>query len=346
MQYNVMLFNYNSTLQLLNERPYDIPTLPGEPNHDPYRVCFQSMSIELKQTIRQMPPEDQQQALCMIYTSKLLGFRKDLDRMKEIFGDSLDAPLEDPGASQVEELPWAITNAASANNVETVIKWLGPRPVPPERINAKNPDKMDRTLLAEAVYEQHVGLMSYLLQEGAKVDPLNCFGTTPLRQACSMALEKAIRVLLEWGADKDLKESTSAEEYVRTCGNKSLAKLLASPLGGRRCEIEGLQSRVDLNGKTCVLNRYLPDKDRYEVEVERTKENVRVKTANLKRRDRAPFDCGVYYVFIGTNPHGNPMWSINFFVTEAEFEEMETAEKNETTDTETEKAEMDEDSNA
>lgn len=212
--------------------------------------------------------------------------------MREQFGDCLDDTLDDPLTERVELLPWEITEATGANNVKVVLSWLGQPPIAAERINVKNPDKLDRTLLVEAAYEQHTGLMSFLLQEGADVDPTNAFGKTPSRQACSLALEKAIRILLEWVADKDLREPTSPQEYVSRAGNKSLAKLLESPLGGRRCEIFGLKNRFDLNGKACIVNRYLPEMDRYEVKVERTGEEARVKSVNLKRCDRTRIDCG------------------------------------------------------
>ena len=51
----------------------------------------------------------------------------------------------------------------------------------------------------------------------------------------------------------------------------------------------------DLIGKTCVVEKYIPEKDRYKVIfVESTKEVGLVGPQNLKRRDRTPNDCGYY----------------------------------------------------
>ena len=55
-------------------------------------------------------------------------------------------------------------------------------------------------------------------------------------------------------------------------GNGKLANLLKSELGGRRCEIINLLNHPDLIGKTCVVEKYLPEKDRYKVVFEISEE--------------------------------------------------------------------------
>ena len=48
-------------------------------------------------------------------------------------------------------------------------------------------------------------------------------------------------------------------------GNVKMANLLESEFGGRRCELVNFSTRPDLNGKTCVVEKYLPDRDRYKI---------------------------------------------------------------------------------
>lgn len=91
------------------------------------------------------------------------------------------------------------------------------------------------------------------------------------------------------------------DEYARTEERDiKLVDLLETPLGGRRCEIVGLQSRADLNGKTCVTYRYLPKQERYEAHVEQTDEQVQIRPANLQRRDRTRLDLGKILIYRGS----------------------------------------------
>ena len=55
-----------------------------------------------------------------------------------------------------------------------------------------------------------------------------------------------------------------------------------------------LPKHPDLIGKTCVVEKYLPNKHRYKVIFEISKEVGLVGPENLKRRDRTPDDCGYY----------------------------------------------------
>ena len=72
---------------------------------------------------------------------------------------------------------------------------------------------------------------------------------------------------------------------------------MKSEFGGRRCEIINLSNHQDLIGKTCVVEKYLPDKGRYKVIFEASKEVGLVGPENLKRRDRTPDDCGYYITY-------------------------------------------------
>jgi hypothetical protein len=200
--------------------------------------------------------------------------------------------LEDTEDDEMD-LPMEIGKAAGANNVKVVLDWLGPRPVPVARINAKCRAFMNRTLLHEAEFQNNIGLMRLLLQLGAKVDPKSAFGMTPFQQAChNPELDEVARLLLTWGAATD-----KHDEYAR---DAKLVDLLETPLGGRRCEIVGLQSRADLNGKTCVATRYLPKQERYEAHVEETDEQVQIRPANLQRRDRTQLDLGKILIYRGS----------------------------------------------
>ena len=77
-------------------------------------------------------------------------------------------------------------------------------------------------------------------------------------------------------------------------GYQEIINLLRTELGGRRCEIFDMQNRTDLNGKTCLVDRYFTESGRYKVILESTKEVFSMKPKNLMRRDRTPTDCGYY----------------------------------------------------
>ena len=98
-------------------------------------------------------------------------------------------------------------------------------------------------------------------------------------------------VLLEWGADiEPFHRCDGVADLAETNGYLELAKLLRTPLGGRRCEIFGLASQADMNGMTGIATKYMSEKDRYVVVLEETDKKVLVRPTNLKRRDRAPND--------------------------------------------------------
>ena len=105
------------------------------------------------------------------------------------------------------------------------------------------------------------------------------------------------KLLLEWGADLSKNATQSKDEFITVAlrnDNRNLVNLLKSEFGGRRCKIINLTKRPDLIGKTCVVEKHLPDKGRYKVIFEASKEVGLVGPENLVRRDRTPDDCGYF----------------------------------------------------
>jgi hypothetical protein len=258
-------------------------------------------------------PELQQRSLKQTYATLLRDYDTKILEWEGILGDYDPSDLiDDAGGMMCEDLPEDVFNAALEDDVDRILEWLGGPPVPPGRINARNRSHMDRTLLHEAEFSGNLGLLAILLQLGAEVDPKNTFGKTPLFQTCFHPhLFEVARVLLQWGADKhstapsDMFPSGTAStlDIAKMNGNTKLLRLLRSPLGGRRCEIVGLQRRTDLNGLTCVVDRYLGDAvDQYVVKVETTKEPLKVKTVNLRRFDRTPASPGCLMKYMGKDP--------------------------------------------
>ena len=138
-------------------------------------------------------------------------------------------------------------------------------------------------------------LLSILLQLGADVDPLAADGGTPLSTfGLDTEAYAQARLLLEWGAELSKNMAFPKENLLNRCGKSKLANLLNSEFGGRRCEVINLPNRPDLFGKTCVVEKHLPNKGRYKVIFETSKEAALLGPHNLKRRDRTPDDCGYY----------------------------------------------------
>jgi len=119
------------------------------------------------------------------------------------------------------------------------------------------------------------------------------------------------KVLLEWGAEiclprnvshvRDkfgLSDKDSFIEIMKRYGNTTkLANLVSSEFGGRRCEVINLPHHPQLNGKACVVEKYITKKDKYKIIFEGSGNAALVGPNNLKRRDRTPLDCGYYITF-------------------------------------------------
>ena len=169
-----------------------------------------------------------------------------------------------------------------------------------------NPDYLNSTLVHLACYMANSDLISILLQHGADVDALNANGFTPLVLATKAGLEPA-KILLEWGAGKFLPgfdlhvqeeaKLSNRDAFIHVCDNTKLANLISSEFGGRRCEVINLPNHPQLNGKTCVVEKYIPKKDKYKIIFEGLGNAALVGPNNLKRRDRTPLDCGYYITF-------------------------------------------------
>ena len=233
-----------------------------------------------------------------IYSEEYMSIKSAVERLEHEIGDwteTIDYSTED---KDCVVLPEDICEAARKNNIQKVLNWLRPLPVDKHRLNAKNPEMADFTLVFAAAANKNSELLSILLQYGADVDPFAADGVTPFYGAASRPDYYAqARLLLEWGADISNCPITSKDQFVQHVirnNNHKLANLLKSEFGGRRCEIINLSKRPDLNGSTCVVEQYLPDKGRYKVTFEASKEAGLVSPQNLKRRDRTPDDCGYY----------------------------------------------------
>ena len=203
-------------------------------------------------------------------------------------------------------LPDYIAKPIRKGDIKTVLKWINANRTE-DRVNAvTSAEWMNSPLLLTVCVYNYLSLMTLLLQLGADVDGKNCVGNTALSfmfdsdLASDVSSEWIARLLLSWGAtffpgDSSREDCISIAEKN---GLQELANLLKSELGGRRCEIVNLASRPELNGKTCVVDEYLPDSDRYRVALEtKSKEVLILSPENLNRRDRTPQDCGYYVEF-------------------------------------------------
>ena len=206
------------------------------------------------------------------------------------------------------ELPEYIVDAVKNNNIKKVIKWLG-SPVDKMKLNARYPDYLNSTLVHLAVFTDKSDLLSILLQHGADVNALDAKGTTPLMISAAIDDLDGSKILLEWGAEISLprnvshlqEENESKKdafiEAMKQYENNKLANLISSEFGGRRCEVINLPNHPHLNGKACVVEKYITKKDKYKIIFEGSGNAALVGPNNLKRRDRTPLDCGYYITF-------------------------------------------------
>ena len=212
------------------------------------------------------------------------------------------------------ELPEYIYDAVKNNDLNSVIDWLG-SPVNVKRLNARYPGYVNTTLVHMAITTDTANnsdLLSILLQYGADVNALDAKGYSPFIYASlTSATIDLAKILLEWGAEITLPRSVSdiardrglsnIEAFIMTVtkktGNTKLTNLLSSEFGGRRCEVINLPNHPQLNGKTCVVEKYITKKDKYKIIFEGSGNAALVGPNNLKRRDRKPLDCGYYISF-------------------------------------------------
>jgi len=230
---------------------------------------------------------------------------RDIKDLEEQIGDYEGEGLDYDGCI---EIPTEIAKAVMENNIKSVVDWLG-SPVDEKRLNARGSGCLNATLVHLAIHNKNSGLLSILLQYGADVNALDANGYTPLIIATEAYVEKA-KILLEWGAEiflphfvlhaQEEAKLSNREAFVNAMiddRNTKLMNLLSSEFGGRRCEVINLPNHPQLNGKTCVVEKYIAKKERYKVIFEGSGNAALVGPNNLKRRDRTPLDCGYYITF-------------------------------------------------
>jgi len=241
-----------------------------------------------------------------------------LQKLEASIGEGGEYSLIDINAEELDiELPDIIAKDAMRNNAKTVLQWIGPFPrtsctqvnagdgmvAYKKRLDAQNQTMMEITMLHAAAVNGHVDLTKMLLQLGASVDVVDANGYSPLKVKTFTESQdskrdmRTIRTLLEWGAHVPTKHHERMQfiREARQYGKCTLASLLQSDLGGRRCEVVNM-SNSKLNGKTCVVDKYLPDKKKYKARFEYTKQVYLVDPIYLKSCNRTPDNPGDSYV--------------------------------------------------
>ena len=233
------------------------------------------------------------------------SYLDELNQIKELEEEIGDYEGEGLDYDGCIELPKYIYDAVIKSNMKRVMKWLG-SPIDTERLNARDPGHLNSTLAHLAVYSKNSDLLSILLQCGLEVDAWDARGSSPLILTIKDGLEQA-KILLEWGAEislppnvSNVREESNKEVLIgimKKQGNTKLANLVSSEFGGRRCEVINLPNHPQLNGKACVVEKYITKKEKYKIVFEGSGNAALVGQNNLKRRDRTPLDCGYYISF-------------------------------------------------
>ena len=209
-----------------------------------------------------------------VYSEEYMFAKSTIERLEREIGDWTETIDYSKGDIECLVLPTEVWKAALANDIQKVLNWLGPPPIDKRRINGRNTDFLNYALVSHAVMGKRYDLLSILLQLGADADPISAHGHSPLEMiAADPEYNAQARLLLEWGAEISDGDMISRDNIIQNAvekGNTKLANLLKSEFGGRRCEIINLSKYPDLIGKTCVVEKYLPDKDRYKVIFETT----------------------------------------------------------------------------
>ena len=225
-----------------------------------------------------------------------------LDSLRKQVGEDWDGTttLDDPEENQIE-LPVFIARCVPRNDTRRILGWLGDPTTQQcrDRVNARIPSHGNMALLHICQEEDNVDLASILLQRGADVEVKDSQAATMLVRNLAYgqgSFEACGKLALEWGATTT-GHAIDVIEKLESDADPSFATLLKSEFGLRRCEIMGLGTRPDLNGKTCVVRGYLPETDEYDVAMEHSDETLILRRENLKRRDRTPGDPGYFVEF-------------------------------------------------
>ena len=203
-------------------------------------------------------------------------------------------------------LPLEALAAFYMDDIEFILDWLESSNYD---VNALGSGLGRVTLLYGSCQTHHLEFTSFLLQKGADTEIVNIVGHTALGNELfsHIELSGSARLLLTWGAKIPSKSdvSTYFKEAVHNWEGWEFIRessLLQSEFGGRRCELINLNQRADLMGKTCVVVKYLPRKNRYKIKMEHSDESFLVGRDNLKRRDRTPDDPGYYINYENGQP--------------------------------------------
>ncbi|EJK68776.1 hypothetical protein THAOC_10018 [Thalassiosira oceanica] len=201
-------------------------------------------------------------------------------------------------------LPSYVVEAARGGNIRTALQWLGKGNIK-DRVNAKCEFAGNVGLLFVAADAKDYDLMTFLLLNGADMNIMISIGYSLLSALIgndSRSHLTAIRLLLSWGAEVFVEGSRMKSQELKQLvdqmimeGNVTVANLISSELGGRRCKIVSApDNRDDLVGKTCVVGRHIKNSGQYEVTVEFTNESLLLGADNLERYDRTPNDPGYF----------------------------------------------------
>ena len=222
--------------------------------------------------------------------------------------------LQDNNDKPAVAMPDYIARAIGKGDIKGVLKWINANRSE-DRANAVSiAEALSVSVLTYEIMSDHLELMTLLLQLGANVNFRDGKGFTAMRAMrllfshlellASGNASSRVRLLLSWGATffSEVGRLGSSKDGCISKARKyalhNLARLLKSEFGGRRCEIVNLSSRPELNGKTCVVDEYLPIRNQYKVTIKTKVKDVTVLgPGNLKRRDRTPQDCGYYIEF-------------------------------------------------
>ena len=209
----------------------------------------------------------------------------------------------DDGEEEPVDLPVPIGKCIEKNNIPKMLEWFGD-PDSPEfkrKLNAQVSICGNMTLLQICGEENNTDIASILLQMGADVDIKDSQAATYLVRTVAHGMgdfETCGKLALEWGA-ATTGHPLDVITILADTGTESgvfQSTLMRSEFGGRRCEVIG-HYRSDLNGSTCVADAYLSETDFYECKMEHTGEELAIGHKNLKRRDRTPQDPGYYIEF-------------------------------------------------
>lgn len=276
------------------EAELEAPKLPGEPGFE--QSIFSGLfSREEIDQFRKLPTEKQQPFLKTYYELCAAQTKQDIDAFEAQYGDIDNLVLGSHSKDgETIVLPSEIFMAAMENDMAPVEKYLSVESEDDsalfqKKLNAQSPEFTGGSLLHAAAFGGNIEVLERVLGLGADVDQQDTVGASPLFHACmnTSTNDNAVliaKILLQWGAEI----SPNLREFIsQNNTHDELALLVKTSLGGRRCEIVGLTGRADLNGKMGIVGRYFGKEDRYAVAVQdSTKEQIKVRSLNLKRRDR------------------------------------------------------------